>query len=175
MERPAERLRLACSLRGGWPVLPCEANIDLPFYVVPFLGGAQSSHELLEAVRIPWGELEPGQEVEGLAQVASMVQASRDRWEVFKADGDVVRALLENATALVLCELPPRLGLLDRNQRGACRCRPTKPLLARDQFVVLDTGDVTLVARDSAQDPVRIFDRARNRGSFKTLQTSRWS
>ena len=34
-------------------MLPCEANIDLPFYVVPFLGGAQSSHELLEAVRIP--------------------------------------------------------------------------------------------------------------------------
>ena len=48
------------------------------------------------------GELKPGQEVEGLFQIAPVVQPPRDRREVFKPGGDVMGALLEDPPAFVL-------------------------------------------------------------------------
>jgi hypothetical protein len=52
------------------------------FYVCPFLGGAQSLHELPEPGRLGRSELEPRQEVEGLSEVAPVVQTRGDRWQV---------------------------------------------------------------------------------------------
>ena len=45
-------------------------------------------------------ELEPGQEVERLAQVAAVVQPASDRGQVRKSGRDVVRALLEDPSRL---------------------------------------------------------------------------
>jgi hypothetical protein len=70
--------------------LACKAYIDFPFDVCPFLGGAESLHELLEASRVGRGEFEPRQEVEGLCEVAPMMQTPGDGWQVLESGGDVV-------------------------------------------------------------------------------------
>jgi hypothetical protein len=62
-------------------------------------------------------ELKPGQEVEGLPQIAPVVEPLRDRREVLKTGGDVMGAFFEDPPAFVLGQIPPRLGLADRNQR----------------------------------------------------------
>jgi len=63
------------------------------------------------------GELKPGQEVEGLSQIAPVVKPPRDRREVLKTGGKVMGAFLEDPTPFVLGQIPPRLGLPDRYQR----------------------------------------------------------
>src|SRR6516225_6690350 len=100
--------------------------------------------------RILGRELEPGQEIEGLAEVAPMMQAPGDCGKVLQTRGDVAGAFLEDAPPLVLGQLPPRLGLLDRDQRGARGPRPAKRLLAGGQFGVLAAREVPLVTGDTA-------------------------
>jgi len=58
----------------------CQADVDLSFYVVPLGSGAEPVHEFLErrGVFAPprsWlgCVLEPGEEVEGLAEVTAVV------------------------------------------------------------------------------------------------------
>lgn len=87
-----------------------------------------------------------------------MMQTSGDRREVLDPDRHVARALLEDATAFVLSEIPPPLRLLDRDQRRARRPWSAERLLARDERVMLGAGDVSLVARDASQHPDRIFE-----------------
>jgi hypothetical protein len=53
--------------------IACEPDVDLALDVSPFRRLPQASHQLLEGVRVLRGELEPGQEVKRLAQVAAMV------------------------------------------------------------------------------------------------------
>src|SRR5439155_16645867 len=106
--------------------------------------------ELLEPRGVGGSELEPGEEVERLSQVAPVVQTSSDPRHVFEPDGDVVGTLFEDAAALVLCELPPPLGLSDGDEGRARRPGPSQWLLPRGESVALDTGDVPLVASDSA-------------------------
>src|SRR4051812_14766980 len=115
--------RFLCTRQLTRGRLPSDANVDLPFDVGPFRGCAQSVHEFLEARRVVRGELEPCEEVERLSEIASMVQPSRDPREVLQAGGDMAGAVLEDATTLVLREVPPRLGFLDRNQRRTGRSR----------------------------------------------------
>ena len=66
---------------------------------------------------------EPGEKVEGLAEVASVVQAPGDRRHVLHRIGDVARASLENRAPFVLREIPPGRGLADRDERRARRLR----------------------------------------------------
>ena len=40
--------------------------------------------------------LEPGQEIEGLAEIAAVIELARDRGQIFQAAGDVVRLVLKN-------------------------------------------------------------------------------
>lgn len=49
------------------------------------------------------------------------MEPSRQRGEMLQADFGVVRLLLENAQALLLCERPPGLVLANQDQRRA-RC-----------------------------------------------------
>ena len=100
--------------------LPGETEVDLAFDVGPFFGCSQPPHQFVKGRGVFGGELKPGQEVEGLCEVASVVQPPRDRREVFKPGGDVMGAVLEDPPAFVLRQIPPGLGLADRNQRGGC-------------------------------------------------------
>jgi len=84
-----------------------ESDLDLALDVRPFLAGAWAGEDLVERAHRGRCELEPGQEVERLAQVPAVMQSSRHRWKGGCADPDVVRALLEDVPALVLGELPP--------------------------------------------------------------------
>jgi len=79
-----------------------------------------------------------------------MMQPPGDRRKVLKTRGEMAGAFLENAPPLVLGQLPPRLGLLDRDQRGARGPRAAKRLLAGGQFNVLAAREVPLVTGDTA-------------------------
>jgi len=151
-------------------LVTCQAKVDLALDVTPLLGGAQPFHQFLKKGRVLGRELEPGQEIERLAEVAPMMQAPGDRRKVLKTRGEMAGALLENAPPLVLGQLPPRLGLLDRDQRGAGRPRPPERLLTGSQLIVLAACEVPLVTGDTAQHPVRAVTRVRGNGSFEHSQ-----
>ena len=57
-----------------------EANVDFADDVGPFLGRAKTPDELLEGGRMLWRELEPGEEVERLAEIPPVMQAPCDLW-----------------------------------------------------------------------------------------------
>ena len=97
--------------------------------------------------------LEPGQEVEGLAKVAAMMETARHRGQVLEARGDVARSLLEDLAPLVLGELPPRLGLPDRDECCPRCLSPTKRRLLGDEPLVLCASDVAFVAGHAPKRP----------------------
>ena len=97
--------------------LPGEAQVDLAFDEGPFFGLAQPPHKFVKGRCVLGSELKPGQEVEGLSQIAPVVQPARDRREVLKTGGNVMGAFLEDPPPFVLGQIPPRLGLPDRDQR----------------------------------------------------------
>src|SRR3989442_8090453 len=78
-----------------------EPDVDLALNVGPLLGLTQAVDELLKGGCVLWGELEPGQEVERLAEVAAVVQPTGDRRQVLESGRDVVGALLEDPAALI--------------------------------------------------------------------------
>ena len=59
--------------------LPGEAQVYLAFDVGPFLSRSQPLHQFFKGRGVLGGELKPGQEVEGLAEVTPVVQPPRDR------------------------------------------------------------------------------------------------
>src|SRR5438270_436635 len=128
-----------------------EPDIDFAVDVAPLLALAEPLHELLERARVLWRVLEPGEEVEGLAEVPRVVQAPGHGRQVLEARGDVVRALLEDVPPLVLRERPPLVRLADRDQRGSRRLRPVEGLLLGQELFVLRTGHVALVAGHAAE------------------------
>src|SRR5882762_1944716 len=87
--------------------LPHHPHIHLALDIRPFLGGAQFTDEFLEHGFVLGRVFEPGQEIEGLAEVAAMIKLPRDRRQVFQGAGDVARLVLENAPPLFLRQFPP--------------------------------------------------------------------
>src|SRR5262249_41622229 len=74
--------------------------------------------------------------------------------------------------AFVLRQIPPDLGLPDRNQRGPGGPRAAQRFLARGQLAVLASGDVPLVAGDPAKHPDGISCRARGAGALDDLKAA---
>src|SRR5205085_2020138 len=96
---------------------------------------------------------------ERLAEIARVMQPTRDRREKPERRGHVLRSLLEDRAPLVLREGPPRLRLLDGNERRARRLGPAEPRLPRAQRVDLSTRDVSMVADDAPQRPGDVLVR----------------
>src|SRR5438552_2332494 len=117
--------------------LPREADVDLAFDVSPLLGRSESLQELVERFRVLRCELEPGEEVERLAEVSRVVEAPGDRRKIVEPDRDVVRRLLEDRPSLILGQRPPFVGLTDRDQRGACGFGSAERFLPRRELLVL--------------------------------------
>jgi RNA polymerase sigma factor (sigma-70 family) len=134
---------------------PHESDVDLAVDVGPFLAGAEQSEQLVERARVGGGELEPGEEVERLAQVTAVVQPARHRGEVAEPDGDVLRPVLEDRPALVLGQVPPRRRLADRDERRGLGFGATESRLPFDERSPLGSLDVPLVAREPTQGPRR--------------------
>src|SRR5499427_1802034 len=105
-------------------------------------------------------------EVERLAKLPTVVQAPGDGRQIFQADADMARLFLEDGTALILSQSPPRLRLANGNKRGLRRLRTRKSLLACDQGVSLGTVGVARVARNTTQNPGG-FPRCRRLGPFE--------
>ena len=72
-----------------------QPQIHLALDKAPFLGDAKYRHQFLEQRGIRRVVFEPGQEIEGLAEVAAVIELAGDGGEVFQATGDVVRLLLK--------------------------------------------------------------------------------
>src|SRR5438128_9777321 len=89
------------------PCLPSESDVDFALDIVPFSRFPEARYELVERGRVGGRVLEPRQEVEGLAKVATMIETSGDCREVLEADCDMMRVLFENRSSFVLGQLPP--------------------------------------------------------------------
>jgi len=100
-----------------------EPDVDLALDVAPFLGRAQGGEQVVEGGGIARGELEPGEEIERLAQIARVVEPAGDRRQVTQADRDVGRTFLENLPPFLLRQRPPRGVFANRNQCRAGRIR----------------------------------------------------
>src|SRR2546428_403794 len=98
------------------------------------------------------------------------MQSPRHSREIAEARSDVSRSLLEDATPLVLRERPPRIGLVDRDERGARRGRTAQRWLAASERLMLGPRDVPLVACDAAQHPRR---HARRRIALEDVEVRR--
>ena len=99
--------------------LALHADIHLALDIAPFLGGAQHARPVPRTRPHGGRVFEPGQEVEGLAEIAAVIELPGDRRQIFQAAGDVVRLVLEDLPPLLLRQLPPRRRFLDRDQRRA--------------------------------------------------------
>jgi len=95
-----------------------ESNVDLSFDVPPFFRLSEDTYEFLKRVDVRWSVFEPREEIEGLAEIATVVEATRDCWEVLQADPDVSRSCFEYRPPLTLAKLPPGFRLRDWNKGG---------------------------------------------------------
>jgi len=59
-----------------------DSNVDLPLDVGPFFSFTKLADQFFKQLGEGWGVLEPRQEIEGLAEVATMVEATSDRRQV---------------------------------------------------------------------------------------------
>src|SRR6476619_1857620 len=81
-------------------VLPHHADVDLALDIGPLFGGAQHRHQLLELRGMFRRIFEPGQEIEGFAEVAAVIELPRDCGQIFQAARDMMRLVLKNLAPL---------------------------------------------------------------------------
>src|SRR3954467_7128323 len=115
--RFASRKRVTTKALPRIQPLALDADIHLALDIIPLLGRAQHADQLFEHFRMRGLELEPGQEVEGLAEVAAVIELAGDRGQVFQARRNVLRLVFKNLPPLFLRQLPPGRRFLDRDQR----------------------------------------------------------
>ena len=72
-----------------------QADIDLTDNIAPLLRIPQSTHQLFEGFAMLRCIFEPREEVERLAKLPTVVQASGDGRQIFQADADVARLFLK--------------------------------------------------------------------------------
>ena len=63
--------------------------------------------------------LEPGEEVDGLSELATMIELPGHGREIFDSGSDVVGALFEDRAPLVVRKVPLSRGFSDRDQGRA--------------------------------------------------------
>src|SRR6266852_5306414 len=95
-----------------------QPDVDLALDVDPLFCRVQHADQVVEGGTVRGSELEPRDEVEGLAEFAAMVQAASDPWQVRKRARDMVRALFENGAPLVMWQRPPFRALSDGDHCG---------------------------------------------------------
>ena len=105
------------------------------------------------SVRMRGRVFEPGQEVEGLAEIAAVIELAGDRGQIFQAAGDVVRLVLKDLPPLFLRQLPPRRRFLDRDQRRAGRLGAAELGLHGRELFLLGALGIAHMAGDAGQPP----------------------
>jgi hypothetical protein len=81
-----------------------ETNVHFSHDVAPLLCLAKHGDELVERRLMLRSELEPGEEIERLAEIAPVMQAARDSRQIGETAADVPRSLFEDRAPLVLSE-----------------------------------------------------------------------
>lgn len=110
---------MASCFSAQWQLLEASAlqpDFRLAIHIAPLGGRTQACQQVIEAPRIRWGILKPGEEIERLTQVAAVVQLPGDGRQVAQPDGGVPGLLLENRPSLVLRQRPPGRVLADGDQ-----------------------------------------------------------
>lgn len=79
-----------------------EADVDFPVDKEPLAGRAKSLDQFFESTLMLGRILEPGQEIEDLAEVAAMVKAASNGGQIGEAHRDVLRLLLDDGSPFVL-------------------------------------------------------------------------
>lgn len=82
-----------------------------------------------------------------------MVEPAGHCWQIPKPSRYVLRAFLEDPSAFVLGEPPPRRGLANWNESRAGCMRVTEGWLPRNKLVLLGPSYVAFVAGESTQRP----------------------
>ena len=92
--------------------LALHPYVHLALDIAPFFGRAQRGDQFLERSASRGRVFEPGQEVEGLAEVAAVIELAGDRRQIFQAARDVVRLVLERSAAALPASVPttPRIS-----------------------------------------------------------------
>src|SRR3954471_15976909 len=93
---------------GSRVVVTRQSNFDFSLHVAPLFTRPQFFQQFVKSPLILRGELEPGQKIKWLAQVAAMVQSPGNPWKIGETNGRVPRSLLINSPPLVLAKSPPR-------------------------------------------------------------------
>ncbi len=121
--------------------------------MAPLLAGAQFGQQGVERRFVLGRELEPGEKVERLAEIARVVKPPRDGRQVLHRESDMPRPVLEDRPAFVLRHRPPCLGLADRDQRGTGRLGAAEARLHGSQVFQFGGRGVASMADDAAQHP----------------------
>lgn len=126
----ADRVFPGCEPQGNdtaW--LPAQADVDFPINIAPLFGLPQEPEQLFKPIGMIRGELEPCQEIKWFAELATVMEPTRDGWQVLQTQLDMVRAFLNDLPALVLTQFPPGVDLANGYERGANRGGPIKSFL----------------------------------------------
>ena len=118
LEISSRQLRCTCCRSSLGGDVSRESNVDLSFDVPPLFRLTENTYKFLKRVDFRWSIFEPGKEIEGLTEIATVVEATRDCWDVFQADPDVSRSGFEYRPPLTLAKLPPGFRLRDWNKGG---------------------------------------------------------
>src|SRR5262249_30302544 len=112
---------------------------------------------------------EPGEEIEGLAEVAAVIELPRHLRQIFQAGRDVMRLRFQNLAPLVLAQRPPRRRFPDRDQRRRCRLVAAERRLLLGELLLLGLLDIAHRGGDARQPPGggRRQDRQRDRGALR--------
>ncbi len=154
--------------------LALKPHIDLALDKTPFFGRAQHRDQFLEQRGIAGSIFEPGQEIEGLAEIAAVIELAGNRGQIFQAGGDMLRLVLENPAPLFLGQVPPGGDLLDRDQRRTRRLGPAEAGLHGGQLFLLGALGIAHMAGDAGEPPggLRGQDRQRDRGGIATIDSA---
>jgi hypothetical protein len=114
------RVEVRVSGPGVW-IGADETDVHIAFDVAPLFGSAERGQQGFERRRVRRDVLEPGEKIERLREVSTMIQPPGDRGQRPRADRDRRGAFLEDLSALILGEGPPGGILGDRNRGGVER------------------------------------------------------
>ena len=161
-DRPAaDRLGAVSGASSGVPHHP---HIHLALDITPFFGRAQHADQFLEQLDMLGRVFEPGQEIEGLAEVAAVIELPRDRGQVFQAVGDMAATCPRKSAGALPGSVPTRPPISGSGSapRRLPPARPS-PACTSASRVFSAPLDIAQMAGDAGQPPRGLRRQQRQR------------
>ena len=108
-----------------------QPHVDLALDIGPLLGLPEHADQLLEQRGVRGREFEPGQEIEGLAEIAAVIELARDGGQKTKTARRCGATCLQRSRGALPASAPTRpatcgSGSAPRKLPPACRGRPAR-------------------------------------------------